>query len=285
MFVTIFHHNDLDGRCAAALVYRFHMDAGVRDFQFIELDYKDRVPVERVPDNSTVYIVDFSFKPEVMEALLKLTSDVVWCDHHVTAKDYPYQHLPGKRDFTVKGLSGCELVYLHLYPFAPVPDAVRFIGDYDSWRLRYDPLCFQFYEGAKMVLTSVDSPEWDNVLSDNNRAAEIMEMGKIAIQYRDAYCADVAASFGYDTAIRGHRAFALNTCRFGSKAFGDRFKQYPVCIMYVHNGCTFTVSLYSDTVDVSEIARFYGGGGHKGAAGFVCQTLPFVRHEYRGVVS
>ena len=47
--------------------------------------------------------------------------------------------------------------------------------------------------------------------------------------------------------------------------------------------CTFcwkkdkwTVSLYStkDNVDVSEICKARGGGGHKGAAGFQCSELP-----------
>lgn len=37
----------------------------------------------------------------------------------------------------------------------------------------------------------------------------------------------------------------------------------------------FTVSLYSETVDVGAIAKAHGGGGHKGAAGFVCDTLPW----------
>jgi nanoRNase/pAp phosphatase (c-di-AMP/oligoRNAs hydrolase) len=37
------------------------------------------------------------------------------------------------------------------------------------------------------------------------------------------------------------------------------------------------VSLYStrDDIDCGAIAKTYGGGGHKGAAGFQCDTLPF----------
>lgn len=29
------------------------------------------------------------------------------------------------------------------------------------------------------------------------------------------------------------------------------------------------------TIDVSVIAKAHGGGGHKGAAGFICDNLPF----------
>ena len=39
----------------------------------------------------------------------------------------------------------------------------------------------------------------------------------------------------------------------------------------------WAVSLYSSNadIDVSKIAKAKGGGGHKGAAGFQCKTLPF----------
>lgn len=38
---------------------------------------------------------------------------------------------------------------------------------------------------------------------------------------------------------------------------------------------TWTYSMYSKTVDVSNIAKKYGGGGHRGAAGFNTDKLIF----------
>ena len=49
-------------------------------------------------------------------------------------------------------------------------------------------------------------------------------------------------------------------------------------ITFSTNGKQWRVSLYQDgrpDVDCSVIAKKYGGGGHKGAAGFECVTLPF----------
>jgi nanoRNase/pAp phosphatase (c-di-AMP/oligoRNAs hydrolase) len=79
--------------------------------------------------------------------------------------------------------------------------------------------------------------------------------------------------------IGGQKAYALNAYRFGSQGFGEKAKEYPVCIAFIYDGRQFTVSLYSETVDVSTIAKSFGGGGHKGAAGFVCKELPFIASE------
>ena len=42
---------------------------------------------------------------------------------------------------------------------------------------------------------------------------------------------------------------------------------------------TWKYSMYSKTVDVSNIAKKYGGGGHKGAAGFNMDKLIFEKKE------
>jgi hypothetical protein len=126
----------------------------------------------------------------------------------------------------------------------------------------------------------MDNPssyEWEILLQDNHYTSFILNDGKVAIQYRDAYCAGLCRSYGYETEIDGVRAYACNQYMFGSKGFGEKFDEYPLCLAYIHDGRKFVVSLYSTTVDVSEIAKNYGGGGHKGASGFVCDKLPWVK--------
>ncbi len=67
----------------------------------------------------------------------------------------------------------------------------------------------------------------------------------------------------------------MNLHMFGSLAFNELMFDYPICIGFVYDGKQYTVGLYSREIDVSEIAKKYDGGGHKGAAGFVCKELPF----------
>lgn len=265
------HHNDLDGRCSAAIVKKF---AGEK-VSFIEADYKDPAPLGKIAGEDVV-IVDFSYKPDVMLNIVELANSVTWIDHHPTAKDYPYQYLSGLRNFEDKKFAGCELTWMFYFPMDKMPQAVRLIGDYDKWALLM-PDSKLFYEGMKLEENGPDAWGWTELLDSSyyQRLGSIVANGRVATAYRDSYCAGLCKSFGYETEIDGNKAYACNMFMFGSGGFGDRFEQYPLCIAYIHDGKQFTVSLYSETIDVGAIAKKHGGGGHKGAAGFVCEKLPF----------
>lgn len=283
----IYHHNDLDGRCAAAIMSTCDVSIlpGIgqetHGLIFREVDYKDEINLAEIKEGDVVAVVDFSFKPEVMAEVRKRAKEVIWCDHHITAKDYGYDDLPGYRDFSHKGLSGCECTWKFCHPDEDFPTAVELIGDYDSWRLEKQPSCFEFYEGMKIDYPAPGDMAWNQLLGFDGPTIEvalvdlIKKVGQAAIQYRDSYCKLISDDYGYETQIDGHKAYAMNLYRFGSASFGKRFNQYPVCLAYIHDGGKYTVSLYSETVDVSVIAKNHGGGGHKGAAGFVCTDLPF----------
>jgi oligoribonuclease NrnB/cAMP/cGMP phosphodiesterase (DHH superfamily) len=269
------HHNDLDGKCAAAIVGKFYFGAKMK---FVEMDYAKKINFKYIVlDSEPVIIVDFSFKPDAMDELLRVTKNVVWIDHHATARDYPYQHLDGLRNFQDKAMAGCELTWNYFFPYAQMPRSVQLIGDYDKWALKFQPECFQFYEGMKLVENEPLSFIWNELLDTSyyKKVSEIIESGKTAIQYRDSYCAGLCKAYGYETEIDGNKAYACNQFMFGSGGFVEKFQEYPLCLAYIHDGKKFTVSLYSTKIDVSVIAKNHGGGGHKGAAGFVCESLPF----------
>jgi len=279
--MKIYHHNDADGRCAAAIVLRYAEigPIGFGKIETIEVDYKDTIQVDKILANETVVIVDFSFKPEVMEKVLEQTSEIIWIDHHKTAFEYRYSKvIEGIRQVE---FSGCELSWMYFRNGKLIPRAVSLIGDYDKWALKFQPECFEFYEGLKLENTTPQSGLWDRLFENHHKTVDrIIEQGKSAIQYRDNYCLNLIKQVGYETHIYAWpslTAFAANMYYFGSRGFGDLFHRYDLVIAYIHDGRQFQVSLYSEKVDVSEIAKHYGGGGHASAAGFVCKELPFGR--------
>jgi oligoribonuclease NrnB/cAMP/cGMP phosphodiesterase (DHH superfamily) len=269
------HHNDLDGKCAAAIVWKRFK--GQSPVEFFETNYNQPGPDQNSYFGQDVVIVDFSYKPEEMSIIVAGAASVTWIDHHKTAARYGYD-LPGLRDFTDKSFSGCELTWLHYFPTNAMPEAVQLIGDYDKWALKMEE-SKAFYEGMKLHNSEPTDYIWSQLLDVGyyNLVREVAEQGKIATQYRDNYCDQLCKSFGFETEINGVQAYACNQYMFGSSGFGERFHKYPICIAFIHDGQRFTVSLYSEKVDVGMIAQLHGGGGHRGASGFVCDALPFSR--------
>ncbi len=126
------------------------------------------------------------------------------------------------------------------------------------------------------------SPLWNFVFDESDYhgfSKRVCEQGRVCLAFRDSFCKDYADSYGFETLFEGQKAFAMGIYMFGSEAFGKRLKQYPLCLSFVYDGIQWTVGLYSENIDVGKIARKHGGGGHTGAAGFVCKKLPFKKYQ------
>lgn len=305
-----FYHNDLDGRCSAAIV---HMWVGIRDclspVQFIEMDYNKPIPWDKIHKDEQVWIVDFSFSVEDMTSLMSITTDVTWIDHHVTAIE-KFKHWPGKlRGIRQDGTAACVLTWKYIHWWTSrgdgaenfgqgcpsegleIPRGVAMIGDYDAW-LHQIPDSTKFYEGMKLKDGTPGSNDWWNVLVEESKGARygdgrvcppkdicgpIIREGEACIKYRDAYCEEMNRAYGFESEIDGVKCWVANIYKFGSLGYGDRMDKYPICAAAVFDGRRWTISLYSKTVDVSLICKNHGGGGHKGAAGFVAEKFPFER--------
>jgi uncharacterized protein len=80
----------------------------------------------------------------------------------------------------------------------------------------------------------------------------------------------------------GLNFLCINTARFNSLIFASRDVPdtgHDALMGFSFNGTSWLVSLYHarhrTDIDLSSIAIRNGGGGHKGACGFVCDKLPF----------
>lgn len=267
--MKVFYHGDADGECAAAILYK---SRGGNKEDFIEMQYEKPVPFELISKNEEVFILDFSFKPTDFKRLKEITNNIIWIDHHASCLSYSYAQDPDQVkfcDFTDHGPSGCELTWKYFYPKMPAPIAVMLVGDYDSWRLQI-PESGAFHIGLKLYDTHPTSETWRTIIAE-----EIVERGKTCIQFRDAYCKNLVKDYGFETEILGVKAFACNQYRFGSQGFGNLMNEYPICISFIFNGTKYIYGLYSNDpkIDCAEICKKFGGGGHKGAAGFISKEL------------
>lgn len=285
-----FYHNDMDGQCAGLWVY---LSVGINDeynfeSEFIAIDYKDKFPMESIRPNEQIYIVDFSISPDEMRELLSITKNVTWIDHHKTAiekyKDFEHPI----RGVRIDGIAGCVLTYAYIHhmtqrgdgeikPFdssmlADLPLFTKLVGDRDVWDWHFGEQTKYFYAGLQLYDTSPSSDIWCEALTKGTGKFE--KQGMVVEQFKKIQREYLIKSYSFEVELEGYKGVACNS-KDSSELFGNLIEQYDFVSPFVFDGKQYTVSLYSNKIDVSEIAKKYGGGGHKGAAGFQCKDLPY----------
>ena len=274
-----YHSADLDGQCSGAIVKKKYPYC-----KMIGVDYGQSLSWwETIKSDEIVFMVDFSLQPfSLMEKLNKMCR-LVWIDHHKSAIDEAY-----KKGFIASGgqsletdKAACELTWEYLYPHKQMPISVHLLGRYDVWDLSAkNVLPFQY----GMRLNKDTSPNnielWKKYLTTNSYVNKTIEDGNIIIKYETSRNAKFCKKYVFETEFQGLKAVCANQGMSNSSLFDSVYdpKIHSLMITFCRLPVAkWTVSLYStkDNVDCGEIAKSFGGGGHKGAAGFQCEQLPF----------
>ena len=262
------YHDDPDGCCAAAIVRRALGD----EVHLLPLEIGDAIPWEAVEGIGQIVLLDYSLPEEEMRRLAA-GRKLVWIDHHKTALaglTEAMAGVPGERSIDA---AACVLAWRTFFAGQAPPLAVLLIGDRDIWQMSY-PETRTFSEGLYQEdIQPANDGLWKPLLDDDRaRVNQLVELGQILYAVRLKRIKDVVARYGFPGFFEGHRTLAVN--HPGNGDMGEYIRQtgYELAYCYVEvirqDQLQTVVTLYSDQVDVSEIARKYGGGGHRGAAGF-----------------
>jgi oligoribonuclease NrnB/cAMP/cGMP phosphodiesterase (DHH superfamily) len=261
------YHNDMDGRCAAAVVRR----ALGPEVRLHATDYGENLPWEFIENSHRVVVVDFSLPLEDMQRIRE-HADLIWIDHHKTAITQlsSLKEVSGIRNI---GEAACVLAWKYFFPDIPVPLAVQYIGDRDIWRFAYEQTK-PFSEGLFQENTHpMNDKIWGPLMEgDQALIRNLTERGKILLEARLRRLELTIRHHAFEITFEGHRALAINQRCSGDLGELIRRQGYEIGYCYYEEQqndrlMTF-VTLYSDQVDVSAIAAKFGGGGHEGAAGF-----------------
>jgi oligoribonuclease NrnB/cAMP/cGMP phosphodiesterase (DHH superfamily) len=293
--LCIYHRKDLDGHCSGAIV-KYHCPHA----ELVGADYEDQIRIEHhtlwvndrkifLANHCYAMVCDFSLKPEHVQYLLNVAQfDVVCCDHHSTAyedmKQFVSHHRFHFHSADSGPKSGCRLTYEYLHPGEDeIPYVVELVSDYDTWN-HQNPEVLWFQRGMLLRETDPVNPEamrlWDDLLSisqDHYMLEQILGEGEIVQQYIKQHNKTSAKTLVFPTTLHGHTVLAANMPFSGSHIFeGYEEPEIMSSFYYLPSG-QWRVSLYSnnEAVHCGEIARYFGGGGGRGAAGFVTETLPF----------
>ena len=274
-----YHSADLDGHCSGAIIKGKYPEC-----EMIGVDYGKDFPWYSIEADEKVFMVDFSLQPfEEMATLVKVCPDLVWIDHHKSAIE-EYKEWLNAGNAPILGIQrigigACALVWEYLCPETNLPTFIKLLGEYDVWN-HSDPRTLSFQYGMRQFAdTNPSNQEFWLSLFDVEEVQRITEIGGVILAYIKTENGKYCDACSFKTELDGLKCIAVNKMLANSQLFDSVWneKKYDAMLTFGFRNGKWTISLYStkDNVDVSAIAKSHGGGGHKGAAGFQCEKLPF----------
>jgi hypothetical protein len=153
--------------------------------------------------------------------------------------------------------------------------AVRLIADRDVWRFEYGETAKHFHEAFWNVDTEPWQPVWKKWLRHDCRLAEELAQGAVLYGKKKRGLMSTLSRLGRIEKLNGTDLTVLTANCMGTGDLGEAAREMGHSVLHCYveqeqNGRLVRVhNLYSNDVDVGELAKIRGGGGHREAAGWV----------------
>jgi oligoribonuclease NrnB/cAMP/cGMP phosphodiesterase (DHH superfamily) len=264
MATAVLYHDDADGFGAAYACWQ-GLSAHMTEVLFIPVQYGQPAP-ELPATIKSLFIVDFSYDRETCEALAeRVEGNITILDHHKTAE----AALDGLSFAVFDGSkSGAIMAWEWFFGNAPPPAILCYVQDRDLWQWK---LPASREVNAYIATLPKDFEEWHMFSLDTALSA-----GAAIIAFQDKQISGAQRDVRMET-ISGHIVPVLNCTANVSEVGNELCKAYPDA-PFSASYCDRadgkrSYSLRSiGNFDVSEIAKKYGGGGHRNAAGFTIEA-------------
>lgn len=287
MIYVLYHGVDHDGHTAGAVV-RWYLESGYqyqlgRDFQMVALDYGMDWDVSKLTSDDKVYMVDYTLQPYEKTIEVHKKCQLMVIDHHKTNEAI-------LREAGVQGTYGpakhaaCRLTWDVLIG-TKVPRTIQLLSDYDNWNDQdkeyWNTQVLPFHYGMGVVKTDPQDPKawamWESIFRSLPHQEEVfvkqqLANGELIMKYQDTQN-ESAMQDSFDLVFEGVRFIVVNGGR-GSNAFKSTYNPQvheAMMAFRLHKNRYWTVSMYAmsdKSIDLSPIAKKWGGGGHAKACGF-----------------
>ncbi|MDD5324027.1 MAG: DHHA1 domain-containing protein [Polaromonas sp.] len=271
--LVIYHgRNCPDGFAAALAAWLYYAGKA----EFLALDHGDITALEQLPvlDGRAVYILDFSFSPELLRGVEARAAKLVLLDHHKSAAEKlaGFACRRGVVHFDM-AKSGARLAWEFFQPAVPLPDLVRFIEDRDIWVWRY-PESAGFL--AALDMEPLDFARWTEIAAFSPaQQTAFMARGQAMDEKISKLAADIAEG-AQPIIFNGQRGLMVNAPGVFHSLVGDLLsrKSGTFALMWVAGkGGVVRGGLRSQHgFDCIPLAESLGGGGHAQACGFKMGT-------------
>lgn len=282
--LCIYHGNCADGFGSAWAVRE-----ALGDIEFYPGVYQELPPDVSGRD---VYLVDFSYKYDVLCEMSFKARSITVIDHHKTAQEdlsrlpfagKTFADRPGATDYCRNcnmpdiaavfdmERSGAGLAWDYFHPDKPRPKLIDHIEDRDLWRFAL-PHTREIQAAVFSLPYEFDA--WDKWFRTDDLSQLVTEGAAIERKHHKDV-AELTKVVTRPMKIAGEVVPMANlpytlTSDAGHLLCGDKYP-FAGCYWDTPEGRVFSLRSREDGFDVGEIAKQYGGGGHKHASGFRIQ--------------
>lgn len=258
MTLCIYHGNCADGFGAAWAVRQ-----AIPAADFYAATYQ--APPPDVTGKSVV-MVDFSYKRPVLLDMATKAESILILDHHKSAAE-DLVDLPANvvAVFDMER-SGAMMAWQHFFPDVPPPRLIEHIQDRDLWRFALP--------GTREIQANVFSYPYDFGVWDALMAADVETLRGEGAAIERKHHKDIAELVkvtkrrmvigGFDVPV-ANLPYTLSSDAGHLMAQAEPF---AACYWDTPAGRVFSLRSSDAGQDVSAVAKTYGGGGHRNAAGF-----------------
>jgi Exopolyphosphatase-related proteins len=280
--LCIYHGNCADGFGAAWVVRK-----ALGDFAEFHAGVYQNPPPDVIGQH--VLLVDFSYKRPVLFEMAEKAKSVLVIDHHKTAAE-ELAGLPpppcsgydpvaldeyarannGPPVYAIFDMerSGAGLTWDTFFLRENRPPLINHIEDRDLWRFKLDR--------TREIQAAVFSYPYDFAVWDRLMSMSLQELAKQGEAIERKHFKDIEELLPVVTAwkeIGGVHVPMANLPYTLTSDAGHRLCEihgvpFAGCYWDTPEGRVYSLRSLPDGADVSEIAKQYGGGGHKHAAGF-----------------
>lgn len=255
--LVIYHANCTDGFGAAYAAWKLLGDRAI----YYAAKYGEAPPDVK---DKCVVVLDFSYDNATTKRLIAEAKSFLVIDHHKSAMvelhDITCTHFDMNH-------SGAMLSWRFFHPGKDAPRMIKHIEDRDLWKWEI-PYSKEFAAAFDMV--PFDFEEFDKYL-DDSAVDDAQERGAYILAYSKTVISKIAKN-AHARKLNGKDVLVVNSPHWMSEignALSTRC-DFAVIWYYDHSTRQVKASLraHHDDADVSEVAKKYGGGGHRKAAGF-----------------
>ncbi len=265
--IVVFYHADCtDGFTSAWVAWKKFGDTA----EYIA-SFHDDEPV--FLEGKEIYTIDITFPEVVTMRLMKDNKRVTAIDHHISTKETTL--ITHKPSFSLDH-SGSTLAWKYFFPDDQIPQFLLNVEDRDLWRKKIpsSPVLYAYLD-----LFDFNFEIWDKLIKDFevlDKRNKILETGQLLLKYEEKRMDRHINKNAMLVVFEGHKTYAINESGYASQ-IGERLSEVlpPISIIWRQNknGLIIVSLRGSGDVDVSELAKKYGGGGHKNSAAFRLNSL------------